>query len=267
VRQAHRADALFAVIGYGKLGGKELGYASDLDLVFLYDDDAAEAGENYARLAQRMSYWLTTITAAGVLYEIDLRLRPDGAGGLLVSPLESFCEYQSRHAWIWEQQALSRARHVAGDAAIGKKFEELRVAVLRQPRDAAALRREVAAMRRKLLAGHPNRTALFDLKHDPGGLIDVEFVVQYLVLCHAHRHPELTGNLGNLALLKLAARLALIDEGRASAVHDAYRRFRRLQHNLRLQGERYARVAPETVAAERQVVRELWDSVIGDEGE
>jgi glutamate-ammonia-ligase adenylyltransferase len=264
VRNAHRPDPLFALIGYGKLGGKELGYASDLDLVFLYDDAAPAAPENYARLAQRVSYWLTTITSAGVLYEVDLRLRPDGAGGLLVSPLESFREYQSRHAWVWEHQALSRARYVAGEAGIGAKFEELRVAVLRQPRDLAALRRDVAAMRRKLLEGHPNRTALFDLKHDPGGLIDVEFVVQYLVLGHAHRHPGLTRNIGNLALLKLAAQLGLIDEQGASAAHEAYRRFRRLQHNLRLQGEKYARVPPESVAEDRRAVRELWDSVFGD---
>jgi glutamate-ammonia-ligase adenylyltransferase len=264
LRQAHRIDPRFAVIGYGKLGGKELGYASDLDVVFLYDDPAPEAAENYARLAQRVNYWLTTITSAGVLYETDLRLRPDGAGGLLVSPLESFREYQSRHAWPWEHQALSRARHVAGDPAIGGAFEELRVAVLRQPRDPAELKRTVAEMRRKLLAGHPNVTAQFDLKHDRGGIIDVEFIVQYLVLAHAHRHAALTGNIGNLALLKLAAHLELTAESPALAAHDAYRTFRRLQHALRLQGEQYARVAPESVAEERRAVQQLWESVMGD---
>jgi glutamate-ammonia-ligase adenylyltransferase len=264
VRQAHRADPHFAVIAYGKLGGKELGYASDLDVVFLYDDPAPEAAENYARLAQRVNYWLTTTTAAGVLYETDLRLRPDGAGGLLVSPLASFREYQSRHAWPWEHQALSRARHVAGDAAIGKAFEELRVAVLRQERDPAALRRAVAEMRRKLHDGHPNRSARFDLKHDRGGIIDVEFIVQYLVLAHAHAHAELTGNIGNLALLKLAARLGLIAEAPALATHDAYRHLRELQHSLRLQGEQYARVEPGSVTNERQAVEALWKSVIGD---
>jgi glutamate-ammonia-ligase adenylyltransferase len=264
VRHAHRAQPCFGVIGYGKLGGKELGYASDLDVVFLYDDPSPEAAEKYARLAQRVNYWLTTVTSAGTLYETDLRLRPDGAGGLLVSPLESFREYQSRHAWPWEHQALSRARYVAGEPAIGRAFEALRVAVLRQPRDPAALRSAVAEMRRKLLAGHPNRTALFDLKHDRGGIIDVEFIVQYLVLAHAHRHAELTDNIGNLALLKLAARLGLIAEAPALAAHDAYRRLRRLQHALRLQGEKYARVAPESVAEERRAVEELWNAVMGD---
>jgi glutamate-ammonia-ligase adenylyltransferase len=264
VRQAHRADPRFAVIAYGKLGGKELGYASDLDLVFLYDDPAPEAAESYARLAQGMNNALTTMTPAGVLYETDLRLRPDGAGGLLVSPLESFREYQAQHAWPWEHQALSRARYVAGDPAIGAQFEAVRVAVLRQPRELSALRREVAAMRRKLFDAHPNRGSRFDLKHDRGGIVDVEFIVQYLVLGHACRHPELTGNIGNLALLRLATRLGLVAEPRALAAHDAYRRFRQLQHALRLQGERYARVAPESVEKEREAVLDLWKDVMGD---
>jgi glutamate-ammonia-ligase adenylyltransferase len=264
VRQAHRAEPCFAMIGYGKLGGKELGYASDLDLVFLYHDSAPEAAENYARLVQRVSNLLATMTSAGVLYETDLRLRPDGAGGLLVSPLESFREYQTKHAWTWEHQALSRARYVAGDATIGKEFEAVRETVLRQPRELPVLRREVAQMRQKLLNAHPNRTALFDLKHDRGGIIDVEFIVQYLVLGHAHSRPELTGNIGNLALLNLAARLGLIEEPRARAAHEAYRTFRRLQHGLRLQGEKYARIDPESVAGKRQAVRELWAAVIGD---
>ena len=264
LRQAHREAPRFAVIAYGKLGGKELGYASDLDLVFLHDDPAPEAAENYARFAQRINTWLTSITSAGVLYETDLRLRPDGAGGLLVSPLTSFRDYQNQHAQLWEHQALTRARFVAGDRAIGVAFEQLRADVLRKKRDPAPLCREVAAMRQKMLDAHPNRTRLFDLKHDRGGLIDVEFVVQYLVLGHAHDHPELTGNIGNLALLRLAARLALAGEARAQAAHDAYRRFRQLQHGLRLQGEKYARIAPDAVAEPRRAVTELWKEVMGD---
>src|SRR5690606_27467661 len=138
----------------------ELGYASDLDLVFLYDDPAPEAAEHYARFAQRINNWLTSLTPAGVLYETDLRLRPDGAGGLLVSPFESFREYQRSHAQLWEHQALTRARFVAGDAAIGAAFEQLRVEVMRQPRDLSTLRRGIVAMRRKMLEGHPNPTPL-----------------------------------------------------------------------------------------------------------
>jgi [glutamine synthetase] adenylyltransferase / [glutamine synthetase]-adenylyl-L-tyrosine phosphorylase len=264
LRRAHRDTPRFAVVGYGKLGGKELGYASDLDLVFLYDDAAAEAAESYARFAQRINNWLTSLTSAGVLYETDLRLRPDGAGGLLVSPFASFREYQLGHAQVWEHQALTRARFVAGDGEIGAEFERLRSDVLRQPRDLAMLRRDVSAMRQKMLDAHPNRSGLFDLKHDRGGLIDVEFAVQYLVLGHAHRHAELTGNIGNLALLKLAARLGLLGEARALAAHDAYRRFRKLQHGLRLQGERYARIDADTVADARRAVTDLWNDVMGD---
>ena len=264
LRQRHRPEPAFAIVAYGKLGGKELGYASDLDLVFLYDDPAPGAPENYARLAQRINHWLTSMTAAGVLYETDLRLRPDGASGLLVSPLASFRDYQLKNAWVWEHQALTRARFVAGDAAIGQAFEDLRIAVLRQRRDLQALKDEIRAMRAKMLDGHPNRTALFDLKHDPGGIIDVEFIVQYLVLGHAHEHVELTGNVGNLALLKLAANLKLIPEAQALAVHGAYRRFRQLQHSLRLQGEAYARVPPSEVEEEVAAVRALWTLVFGE---
>jgi glutamate-ammonia-ligase adenylyltransferase len=261
LRSRHREPPRFAIIAYGKLGGKELGYVSDLDIVFLYDDDAAEAPENYARLAQRINGWLTSITPAGVLYETDLRLRPDGASGLLVSPLASFREYQEKHAWGWEHQALTRARFAAGDAAIGGEFEALRIAVLRKPRDLDALRRDIAAMRRKILNAHPNATALFDLKHDRGGIIDVEFIVQYLVLGQAHAHGELTGNIGNLALLKLAGRLGLISQAQALAVHDAYREFRRRQHRMRLAGEKYARVARSKVSQHVQAVQDLWQSV------
>jgi len=200
-----------------------------------------------------------------VLYETDLRLRPDGAGGLLVSSLAAFRDYQNQHAQLWEHQAITRARFVAGDPDIGAGFERFRAEILRQKRDPVTLRREVAAMRQKMLVAHPNRTQRFDLKHDRGGIIDVEFAVQYLVLGHARRHEELTGNIGNLALLKLAARLGLVKQPLAQAAHDAYRRLRQLQHGLRLQGEQYARIAPEAVANERAAVRELWKEVMEHE--
>jgi glutamate-ammonia-ligase adenylyltransferase len=258
LRQRHRETPLFTIVGYGKLGGKELGYASDLDIVFVYDDPAPEAAENYARLAQRINNWLTSVTAAGILYDTDLRLRPDGAGGLLVTPLESMRRYQLQQAWLWEHQALTRARAVAGDAAIGAAFEALRQQVLRAPREVGALRRGIVEMREKMLEAHPNRSALFDLKHDRGGIIDVEFMVQFLVLGQACSHPELTANAGNLALLGLAARLGLISREEAEAVRTAYRRFRSLQHQLRLAGERYARVEPGAVERNRRAVQALW---------
>src|SRR5690606_22877908 len=191
-------------IAYGKLGGKELGYASDLDLVFLFDDPREDAAEVYAKLGRRMTSWLSTMTSSGRLYEVDLRLRPDGDAGLLAVSVEAFEQYQHKHAWAWEHQALTRARHAAGDAGIGARFERIREDILVLPRDAAALREEVLAMREKINAGHPNGSQLFDLKHDRGGMVDVEFVTQYLVLCHSGTHPELVRNLGNIALLRLA---------------------------------------------------------------
>jgi glutamate-ammonia-ligase adenylyltransferase len=263
LRTRHRDAPRFAIVAYGKLGGKELGYVSDLDIVFLYDDDAPEAPENYARLAQRINAWLTAITPAGVLYETDLRLRPDGASGLLVSPFASFREYQEKHAWGWEHQALTRARFAAGDASMGREFEALRISILRKPRDLQVLRGDIVTMRDKIHAAHPNRSTMFDLKHDRGGIIDVEFIVQYLVLGYAHAHAELTGNIGNLALLKLAGRLGLIAEVQALAVHDAYREFRHRQHRLRLAGEKYARVAREEMADHIAAVIDLWRAVFG----
>ncbi len=265
VRQRHRDTPAFAVIAYGKLGGKELGYASDLDLVFLYDDAADGAPENYARLAQRMLTWLTSTTMAGQLYDTDMRLRPDGQSGLLVSPFEAYEHYQTQRAWTWEHQALTRARFVAGDAAIGARFETLRERILRTPRALAPLRDEVLVMREKMHEAHPNSSGLFDVKHDPGGIIDVEFIVQYLVLGHAHQHAALTGNIGNLALLKRAANLALIRGDLADAAHAAYRAYRTVQHKLRLNDERYARVPQGELAADASAVRALWHAVFAVE--
>lgn len=257
------AEPRFAVIAYGKLGGKELGYASDLDLVFLFDDPRDDAAEVYAKLGRRMTSWLSTMTSSGRLYEIDLRLRPDGDAGLLAVSVEAFEQYQRKHAWSWEHQALTRARHAAGDAAVGERFERIRADILVQPRDPAALRQEVLEMRCKINAGHPNATPNFDLKHDAGGMVDVEFVTQYLVLCHSGSHPVLVRNLGNIALLRLAGEAGLIPTDLALQAGDAYRTLRRVQHQMRLQGVEKARVAPDQLQAERAAVRELWTTVLG----
>ncbi|MDP2057951.1 MAG: bifunctional [glutamate--ammonia ligase]-adenylyl-L-tyrosine phosphorylase/[glutamate--ammonia-ligase] adenylyltransferase, partial [Thiobacillus sp.] len=263
LKTRHRDTPRFAVIGYGKLGGKELGYASDLDLVFLYDDDAERAQEIYARLAQRINTWLGTLTSAGMLYETDLRLRPDGASGLLVSSTEAFRDYQLHHAWLWEHQALTRARFVCGDAAIGEAFEVLRREVLSAPRDAEKLREEVLVMREKMHAGHVNDSELFDLKHDSGGIVDVEFCVQYLVLRHCHGHPELADNVGNIALLLRAGAAGLIPADLAQAAANAYRELRRQQHAIKLSGAEYARVPSPAVENVRAVVQALWAEVMG----
>jgi [glutamine synthetase] adenylyltransferase / [glutamine synthetase]-adenylyl-L-tyrosine phosphorylase len=262
----HREQALFAVIAYGKLGGKELGYASDLDIIFVYDDPDERAAENYARLAQRYNNWLTVRTSAGTLFETDLQLRPSGSSGLLVSSLAAFEEYQERAAWPWEHQALTRARYCAGDRDVGRKFEQIRERILKRPRDPSALAREILSMREKLHAAHPNKSGLFDLKHDRGGMIDIEFTVQFLVLARSHRHKELTGNLGNIALLGIASSLGLIPASIAEACRDAYRDFRRMQHALRLNGARYARVPPAQTRDHMLAVQQLWKAVFAEFG-
>ncbi|MNK14436.1 Glutamate-ammonia-ligase adenylyltransferase [compost metagenome] len=263
VNKAEGAVPRFAVIAYGKLGGKELGYASDLDLVFLFDDPREDAAEVYAKLGRRMSSWLSTMTSSGRLYEVDLRLRPDGDAGLLAVSMEAFEQYQRKHAWAWEHQALTRARHAAGDADVGARFEKIREDILVLPRDPATLRQEVLTMREKISAGHPNTSDRFDLKHDRGGMVDVEFVTQYLVLCYAGTHPLLVRNLGNIALLRLAGEAGLIPPDLASRAGDAYRTLRRVQHQLRMQGVEKARVGPEQLQEERTAVRELWAAVLG----
>jgi len=263
LRTRHCDFPRFAVIAYGKLGGKELGYASDLDIIFLHDDPHEAAPENYAKLAARINNWLNARTGAGVLFETDLRLRPDGDAGLLVSSVDAFRQYQRQSAWVWEHQALTRARCCAGDATVGALFEDTRRAILRAPREPERLREEVLAMRRQMLEGHPNKSALFDLKHDRGGMVDIEFMVQYLVLAHSSRHTGLTANDGNIALLRLAADLGLIPRDLSDAVRDAYRDYRRRQHGLRLNGARYARVPREEVNAAIGATRGLWRAVFG----
>lgn len=258
LRQRYRDPPRFAAIAYGRLGGKELGYASDLDLVFLYEDDDERATEAYSLLAQRICGWLSTRTAAGLLFETDLRLRPNGQAGLLVSTVEAFERYQRESAWVWEHQALSRARFAAGDQALGARFEAIRRAVLASPRKNGELAREVIAMRKKMHDGHPNRSELFDLKHDQGGMVDIEFIVQYLVLAHASQHAPLLDNAGNIALLGRAAEVGLIDRALAAEVANAYRLYRQLQHKMRLDDSQYARVDRQVVAEPARAVRELW---------
>ncbi|HET9043113.1 MAG TPA: bifunctional [glutamate--ammonia ligase]-adenylyl-L-tyrosine phosphorylase/[glutamate--ammonia-ligase] adenylyltransferase [Burkholderiales bacterium] len=266
VRARHTEIPRFAVIGYGKLGGKELGYASDLDIVFVYDDPHEAAAENYARLAQRMNSWLSSRTPAGTLFETDLALRPSGGAGLLVSSMSAFKRYQLESAWLWEHQALTRARFCAGDAAIGAVFDALRRDLLQASRDPAQLGAEVLTMRQKMLDAHPNRSDLFDLKHDRGGMVDIEFIVQHLVLAHSREHYELTGNLGNIALLHMAGALGLVPAGLAQHVADAYRDYRRLQHRLRLNGAEFARVERASVAVHVEATLGLWQAVFGSTG-
>lgn len=259
----HRDAPQFAVIAFGKLGGKELGYASDLDVIFLYDDDHSDAPALYAKLAQRFITWMTSHTPAGILFDIDTALRPDGASGLLVTTVASFEKYETQSAWLWEHQALTRARFCAGDTHIGERFEAIREKVLRQSRDDSKLKQDILEMRKKMHEAHPNRTQLFDLKHDAGGMIDIEFIVQYLVLRHAAEQPRLTGDIGNIALLKLCGELGLIPSDLSQQCADAYRTFRRMQHHIRLQGEERARIDKDKVAVETGAVTALWQQIFG----
>ena len=270
LRMHHRATPNFAVIAYGKLGGKELGYGSDLDVVFLYDDadepDPDRAQEVYGHFVRKLITWLTLRTAAGELFDIDTALRPNGNSGLLVTSINSFERYQvgrgSNTAWTWEHQALTRARFCAGTAALGARFDEVRRQVLAAPRDAAALKREVIEMRDKVRAARPVRAGLYDVKHSPGGMMDAEFVVQALVLTEAAQHPELLGNAGNIALLQRAERAGLLPPGAGEAAANAYRELRRAQHTARLD-ERPTQFDPASLAAERAAVLALWQAVFG----
>ena len=249
------------------MGGKELGYASDLDLVFLYESDETDyaSQEIFALLAKRMINWLTAFTSTGSLFEIDTRLRPNGSAGFLVTNAQAFKKYQLREgdnaAWVWEHQALTRARWSAGNAEVGNFFDVVRSEVLAQQRNVDHLRAEILEMRRKVHAGHPNAGDAFDLKHDSGGMVDIEFIVQFLVLGYAHQYPQLIGNLGNIALLNIAGNVGLIDLTLAKSVGDAYRILRSRQHRLRLDGAEKTRIRldgePE-LAASREVVQKLW---------
>ncbi|TWI06105.1 glutamate-ammonia-ligase adenylyltransferase [Luteimonas cucumeris] len=226
------AGARFAVIGYGSLGGEELGFGSDLDLVFLYDaaegapSDGArplEPSRYYARLAQKLVALLGTATAAGKLYEIDVRLRPDGAKGLLVSTLSSFSDYQRTRAWTWEHQALVRARGCAGDASLLSAFETVRDDILSRPREPSKLRDDVVAMRAKMRAELDRSDAgRFDLKQGDGGLVDLEFLLQYLVLRDSGRHPALLSPRDTRQLIAAAGDAGLLDARHADALLEAH---------------------------------------------
>jgi glutamate-ammonia-ligase adenylyltransferase len=251
----------FCVVGYGKLGGKELGYGSDLDVIFLYEEALAPEADRLARVAQRVNSWMTTLTPAGVLYETDLRLRPDGNKGLMVSSLPAFREYQLTRAWTWEHQALTRARACAGDPRPGERFEQVRDEILATPRDRDKLFADIVAMRVRMRNEHKRESN--ELKHVAGGVIDLEFCVQALVLLHGPAHPQLRENKGNHTLLNRAGALGLIDAGLAAAAADAYLAMRRRAHRAALNDEEKVNLAPGELEAERSAVTRLWTAVFG----
>ncbi|MFZ2652896.1 MAG: bifunctional [glutamate--ammonia ligase]-adenylyl-L-tyrosine phosphorylase/[glutamate--ammonia-ligase] adenylyltransferase [Burkholderiaceae bacterium] len=264
LKHAHRPDPQFAVIAYGKLGGKELGYGGDLDVVFLYDDRDERAAEIYGAFVRKLIGWLTLRTSAGELFDIDTALRPNGNSGMLVTSLASFENYQtgrgSNTAWTWEHQALTRARWCAGASALSERFEAVRRAVLCAPRDAVALRAEIQAMRDKVSQAHPVKAGCFDLKHSAGGMLDVEFAVQFLVLSQGARHAELLANAGNIALLQRAQAGGLLPSSVGGAAADAYRDLRRAQHRARLD-EQPTQLDLEAMQVQRDAVLALWSAV------
>ena len=264
LKKKHRPDPQLAIIAYGKLGGKELGYGSDLDLVFVFDDDDEQAPEVYATLVRKLIHWLTLKTGQGDLYEIDTALRPNGSSGLLISSFTSYANYQqqrgSNAAWTWEHQAMTRARCVLGSPTLRERFDAVREVVVMARREPMALRQEITAMRDKVRAAHPVRGEAFDVKYSAGGMVDVEFAVQFLVLSQAAEHPALSANVGNIALLQQAQAEGLLPDGVGEAAARAYRELRRVQHRARLD-EVPTQVEQHTVQSERQAVLALWDAV------
>ncbi len=264
LKTRHRATPQLAIIAYGKLGGKELGYGSDLDIVFVYADEDERSPEVYASLVRKLINWLTVKTGEGDLYEIDTALRPNGNSGLLITTFDAYANYQqqrgSNTAWTWEHQAMTRARFLLGDAALRLRFDAVRKAVIAAPRRAPDLKAEIKTMRERVRAAHPLKGEQFDVKHSPGGMIDAEFVMQYLVLCNAAQHPELTANTGNIALLERAEALGLLPTGVGHAAAGAYRELRRVQHRARLNEEPTQVCMPE-LQAQRDAVLALWQSV------
>jgi glutamate-ammonia-ligase adenylyltransferase len=263
----------FAVFGYGKLGGIELGYGSDLDLVFIYDaaKGGVTSGEHsidnavfYTRLGQRMIHIMETRMSMGQLYEVDMRLRPSGASGMLVTTLEGFRLYQQGSAWTWEHQALVRARFVAGDEQVAGEVDALRSAILSQARDETSLARDVHAMREKmrkhLLPRERPEDGEFSLKQGAGGIVDIEFMVQYAVLAWSHRVPELTRWSDNVRILETLGREGLFERQECEALTQAYLAYRSAAHQLSLQQQPDVLPAGSFVA-ERAAVSAKWQQL------
>jgi glutamate-ammonia-ligase adenylyltransferase len=264
----------FVVIGYGKLGGLELGYKSDLDLVFLHRGIPGQTmgglrsidnSTFYARLGQRVIHMLSTMTPSGAAYEIDMRLRPSGNSGLLVSTFSAFEKYQRSTAWTWEHQALVRARVVAGDKTLATEFNQLRQSVLMQQRDEQLLCTEVVEMREKMRKhlGRSTKDGKYPLKQGVGGIVDIEFMVQFAVLAWSHNHPELTRWSDTIRILESLAHCGLISEQQSSLLIDAYKRYRSAGHRLQLQNQ-VAEVDSCEFIECRELVTAQWNTLFNN---
>ncbi|MDP5056244.1 MAG: bifunctional [glutamate--ammonia ligase]-adenylyl-L-tyrosine phosphorylase/[glutamate--ammonia-ligase] adenylyltransferase [Marinomonas hwangdonensis] len=264
-----------AIIGYGKSGGWELGYDSDLDLVFIHDAQATGVtnGERsvdnltfYTRLGQRLIHMITSFTAAGRLYEVDMRLRPSGNSGLLVSSLEAFADYQQNEAWSWEHQALTRSRGLAGEPSLLAKFEDCRKSIISSIRDRGILKSDVIKMREKMRAhlDTGGKEKGFDLKQGVGGIIDIEFMVQYLVLAWSHKYPELMRFSDNVRQLEAAAEVGLLETDQASKMIDTYTLYRSLTHRLSLQQQGRV-IQDDALVTNQSLVSQYWDNFISND--
>lgn len=258
----------FGVVAYGKLGGIELAYSSDLDLVFVQEaglkgqtngDKPLDCRQFYLRLAQRIIHLFSTRTPSGVLYEVDMRLRPSGASGLMVSPLDAYRTYLHNEAWTWEHQALVRSRMIVGDPPLFEAFNHIRREVLGKARERGELALEVVQMREKmrahLIKAGPGE---FHLKQSVGGLADIEFLTQYLVLAHAHEHPALTRWSDNIRILEAAVEVGLLEEEEAGRLKTAYCAIRDRGHRLSL-SDQPGRVPDSELTRERGWVVESWN--------
>ncbi len=257
----------FAVVGYGKVGGWELGYNSDLDVVFLHDcpvnvytdgKKEIDGRQFYLRLAQRIIHIFSTRTASGILYEVDTRLRPSGASGLLVCPVDAFEEYQHNDAWTWEHQALVRARMIYGDEHLASEFHRVRHQVLAKPREQAKLQKEVADMRAKMrdhLGG--KKSDRFMLKQDQGGITDIEFLAQYMVLNYSAEKPKLTRWCDNVRIFETLIAQGVMEEAQAMLLTQAYTTMRDEIHRRNLLNLD-ADVALDKFVALRQGVSKAW---------
>ena len=250
-----------AVVGMGKLGSREIGYESDLDLIFLYEPVNPDDSLMYSRIVQKVNALINSASGHGTLFKTDLRLRPFGQSGLLVSSLESFQNYQQNQAKTWEHQALTRGRGICGDKMVLGQFESIRGQVMKTQRERSILSQSILDMRRLMDSEFPPKPNVFDLKRDAGGIIDIEFIVQFIVLLHANKYPELSENIGNIALLTIAANKNLISQDAATAVSEAYYDYRKLQHAQRLQGVQRVVVPDGDLLSHRKNVISLWETL------
>ena len=261
----------FAVIAYGKLGGIELGYGSDLDLIFLHagekgattdGNQPVDNAQFFARLGQRVLHILSSHTPTGILYEIDMRLRPSGGSGLLVSHIQAFEKYQAKSAWTWEHQALIKARPIAGDIRLKSRFEQIREKVLARRRVKGVLQKRIAGMRermRKELFRH--EAGVFDLKQGAGGIVDIEFLVQYLMLLRSNEHKKLIKWTDNVRIIRALFETGIIDDYTAHVLRHAYLVYRSLGHQLSLQ-EKPAKISEDDFLDLREKIKEIWDFFI-----